>query len=106
MENDKLTIWLTNVLSGLVTDPSSLSVEKTIDDLGTKFTVRVGESDRGRVIGKKGQMAEAIRTILRAVGFLNDVRASMVVDIPGRKYTPRDGESSGSMTPPYADFRP
>ena len=90
--DDKLTGWLTNVLTGLVTDPSGLVVEKTIDDLGTKFTVRVAESDRGRVIGKKGQTAEAVRTLLRSVGFLNDVRASMVVDIPGRKFTPKDEE--------------
>ena len=103
MENDVLTDWLTNVLKGLVTDPNSLSVEKIVDDLGTKFTVRVGESDRGRIIGKKGQMAEAIRTILRAVGFLNDVRASMVVDIPGRKFTPRDEDTykGSTMKPPY-----
>ena len=99
MENDVLTDWLTNVLKGLVTDPNSLSVEKIVDDLGTKFTVRVGESDRGRIIGKKGQMAEAIRTILRAVGFLNDIRASMVVDIPGRKYTPKDSEEYPKTRP-------
>lgn len=90
--DDKLTEWLTNVLNGLVTDSNGLSVEKTVDDLGTKFTVRVAEADRGRVIGKKGQTAEALRTILRSAGFLNDVRASMVVDIPGRKFVPKDDE--------------
>ena len=104
MENDVLTDWLTNVLKGLVTDPNSLSVEKIVDDLGTKFTVRVGESDRGRIIGKKGQMAEAIRTILRAVGFLNDIRASMVVDIPGRKYTPKDEQEEYPKTRPVTSY--
>ena len=90
MSEDLLTDWLTNILKGLVTDQSGLSIEKIDDELGRKFTVRVAEADRGRVIGKKGQTAEAIRTILRSAGFLMDVKASMVVDIPGRKYVPKE----------------
>ena len=100
-KEEKLTEWLVGVLEGLVTDPSKLSVEKTVDEIGTKFTVKVAEADRGRVIGKKGQTAEAIRTIVRVAGFLNDVRASVIVDIPGRKYVPRDNDEPKSMVPPY-----
>ena len=97
--SDNLNDWLVNVLKGLVTKPEELTIEHIKDDLGDKFTIRVAEVDRGRVIGKKGQNAEALRTILRSAGFLNDVRASMVVDIPGRKFVPKDGEGYPTTRP-------
>lgn len=92
MEKEFLTEWLTSLLKGLVVDSESLLVEGTTDEQGILFTIKVGKEDRGRVIGKKGQTAEAIRTIFRTVGFLKNIRASMVIDIPGRKYISKDKE--------------
>ena len=96
--------WLTNVLLGLVTDPSGLSVVKVVDDLGTKFEIKVAQADTGRVLGKKGQTAEALRTILRVAGFLCDVRASMVVDIPGRKFVSKDTQEEYPKTRPVTSY--
>lgn len=103
MEGEKLTGWLVDILKGIVVNQDGLKVERTVDEMGVKFTVTVAEEDRGRVIGKKGQTAQAIRTILRIAGFLADVRASMVVDIPGRKFVPRDEDDDHpkNMRPPY-----
>ena len=98
-EKDFLTDWLTGLLKGLVTDQSALTVKKIVDERGSLFTITVGEADRGRILGKKGQTAEAVRVVLRVAGFLQDVRAAMVIDIPGRKFVPRDNPEEPRTRP-------
>jgi len=90
MENvqDKLRDWLVACISGIVSKPDEVQVDASEDDMGLFFVVRVNEADRGAVIGKDGKHADALRTLLRCAGGLNDARASMKVEIPGRKYTP------------------
>ena len=50
----------------LVDNPKDVSVTKIEDGKSTVFELRVSDSDRGKVIGKKGQTAKAIRTLLGA----------------------------------------
>ncbi|MCL2556111.1 MAG: KH domain-containing protein [Firmicutes bacterium] len=50
------------VLSHLVDDPSAIVYENN----GDKFIVKVPKSDMGRVIGRNGRIAKAIRTVLKA----------------------------------------
>lgn len=50
------------------------------DEMGTLFTVIVPEGDdKGRVIGKKGETANAIRHIVTIVGFQANIRASVKI---------------------------
>ena len=83
---DQLTEWLTLVIGGLVSKPDEVKVSRINDEQGVLFTVTVAKEDVGKVIGKKGTIAQAIRTLLRSAGFLRDVRASMKVDAPGMNY--------------------
>ncbi len=57
---------LTYVVQQLVEDPSAVSIE--LDDRGRKavLNVHVGPGDMGRVIGKRGRVAQSIRTVVRA----------------------------------------
>jgi hypothetical protein len=54
------------VVKQLVDDPDAVDVE--LDDRGrrTTFNVHVGPGDMGRVIGKRGRVAQSIRTVVRA----------------------------------------
>lgn len=54
------------VVEQLVEDPSAVSIE--LDDRGRKpvLNVHVGPGDMGRVIGKRGRVAQSIRTVVRA----------------------------------------
>lgn len=85
---DKLSSWLTASVQGIVSNPLDVQVEAREDDMGLFFIVKVHELDRGKVIGKGGAHAQALRTLLRCAGGLNDVRAAMKVDVPGSQFKP------------------
>ena len=51
------------IITSLVNDPSQVS----INELDGIFEVKVADSDMGKVIGKEGRIAKAIRTIMKAL---------------------------------------
>ena len=59
---------LTKIARGLVGEPDRVRVEEWKEDGMVHFDVEVAESDRGRVIGRQGRTADAIRTVIEAVG--------------------------------------
>jgi uncharacterized protein len=50
----------------LVDDPEAVRVDETVDDRGSVYTVQVGPGELGKVIGRGGRTAKAIRTVVRA----------------------------------------
>ena len=50
----------------LVDEPDAVSVEETFDERGPRYRVRVAPEDMGKVIGRGGRTAKAIRTVVRA----------------------------------------
>ena len=50
----------------LVDDPDAVRVDETVDDRGSVYTVQVGSGELGKVIGRGGRTAKAIRTVVRA----------------------------------------
>ena len=63
----------------LVDDPDSVSVTESSDQRGTLITVRVAQEDMGKVIGRGGRTAKAIRSVVRAAATRQGV--SVHVDI-------------------------
>ena len=53
------------VAKSLVDDPESVSVEVINGDEGTIIELHVAESDMGKVIGRNGSVAKALRTLLK-----------------------------------------
>lgn len=60
--------FLHYVLSSIVEDQDSLSIDVKTDDLGILFSVHVSDNDMGKLIGKGGQTVKALRTLLRIIG--------------------------------------
>ena len=56
------------IAQGLVDRPEAVSVEEVEEDNGTVLELRVAPGDLGKVIGKQGRTARALRTLLAAVG--------------------------------------
>ena len=50
----------------LVDEPDAVSVEETFDERGPRYRVRVAPENMGKVIGRGGRTAKAIRTVVRA----------------------------------------
>lgn len=59
---------LESMLKPLIDNKEAISINQVDKDKITIFEVRVAPEDMGKVIGKEGKIAKAIRTILRAVG--------------------------------------
>ena len=92
---DKLQEWLKVVVGGLVSQPDLVKVTATEDEQGILFVVSVSKEDTGKVIGKKGSIAEAIRTLLRSAGYMEtEQRVSMKVDAPGSSFKLREEEGN------------
>lgn len=86
--------WLTATVKAICTKPEEVTVDKKVDEEGELYTIHVAQEDRGRIIGKKGQIADAVRIVLRAIGFKGDVRAAMTIDAPPRRF---DGVSDEEL---------
>lgn len=83
---EQLQDYLKEIVTGLISNPGDLSIETKEDDMGLFFTVKVNSQDIGKVIGKGGEISNAIRIVLRSAGMANGVRASMKVEVPGSKF--------------------
>lgn len=57
---------LRHVVSSIVENPDAVEIDTSTDDEAVRFDVRVGDGDMGRVIGKRGRTAHAIRALVRA----------------------------------------
>ena len=67
---------------GLVDDPSAVTV--TVDEPNEEgivfYHLRVAPDDMGRVIGKQGRIAKAIRTIMKSAAIRNNEKISVEID--------------------------
>ena len=66
------------VVRSLVSDPDAVRVEEIEEDDGIVIEVRVGDGDLGRVIGREGRVANAIRTLAKAAATAEDAGRVMV----------------------------
>ncbi len=73
---------LETVAKGLVENPDA--VEVTVDEPNEEgvvvYHLHVGPDDMGRVIGKQGRIAKAIRTVIRAAAVRKDVKVQVDID--------------------------
>ena len=69
------------IAKALVDDPDSVVVTERQEGRTTVVEVKVAESDMGKVIGKQGRIAKAIRSVVKAAAAKEDKK--MVVDIAG-----------------------
>ncbi|MEK7067196.1 MAG: KH domain-containing protein [Patescibacteria group bacterium] len=86
--------FLEYLVKSLVDHPSDVRVDRKVDEMGVLLTLKVHAEDMGQIIGRQGNTAKAIRSILRVVGMKNNARVNLKIEEPegGRGPRPRDGE--------------
>lgn len=74
--------FLEFVVKAIVNHPEDVSVTRTVDEMGVLLTLKANPADMGQIIGKRGQNAAAIRTLLRVVGVKNRSRINLKIEEP------------------------
>lgn len=98
MADYKDTEFIEYVVKAIVDHPEDVAVERTVDEMGVLLTLKVNPEDMGYVIGRDGQNARALRTLLRIVGARNNARLNLKIYEPegstrGPRRSPRFGEA-------------
>jgi len=74
--------FLEFVVKGLVDHPEEVKVSRSVDEMGVLLTLDVNAEDMGKIIGRSGNTAKAIRTLLRVVGMKNNSRVNLKINEP------------------------
>ena len=73
---------LINMATGIVDHPEAVNVD--VDDINEEgvvvYHLHVSEDDIGRVIGKQGKIAKAIRTVMRSAANRQDMKVQVEID--------------------------
>jgi predicted RNA-binding protein YlqC (UPF0109 family) len=67
------------IVKAIVAEPEKVSITEETRDTGLVIKLEVAPDDKGRVIGKQGRVAEAIRTLLRVKGARDDTRVRLEI---------------------------
>ncbi|MBX4195563.1 KH domain-containing protein [Candidatus Parcubacteria bacterium] len=88
--------FLEFLIKALVEHPDSVKIKRTVDEMGVLMTLDVHPDDMGKVIGRSGNTAKAIRILLRVVGMKNNARVNLKINEPagGQRIMPPREESS------------
>ncbi len=74
--------FLDMLIKSLVDNPDDVHINRTVDEMGVLLTLDVNPADMGKIIGREGNTAKAIRTLLRIVGMKNNSRVNLKISEP------------------------
>ncbi len=89
------------VVKALVDNQEKVKVERRVDEMGVLITLDVDGADMGKIIGRDGATAKALRTLLRVVGMKNNARVNLKINEPEGRPTHAGKEGEQSYTSRY-----
>lgn len=98
MADDKA--FLEYIVKALVDYPDDVKIDRTVDEMGVLITMTVNSADMGKIIGRQGNTAKAIRTLLRVIGMKNNARVNLKINEPeggSNPHTPSTPSASKSV---------
>ena len=86
------------IVKAIVGNPDDVKVERIVDERGVLISLHLNPSDMGFVIGRQGQTARAIRTLLKIVGTKNNARVNLkIVEPEGSERRRRDDVDTSAV---------
>lgn len=82
MEKTTYLEVLETIVKNLVNNPEDVKITRSLDELGVLLKIKVSPQDMGLLIGRKGEMIKAIKTIMKAIGIKNHARLNIKVEEP------------------------
>ena len=67
------------IAKSMVSDPDAVEVKETVNGDSVTLELHVGEKDMGKVIGKQGRIAKAIRTVVKAAASHENKRVTVEI---------------------------
>lgn len=93
--------FIEQVVKMLVDNPEAVKVERKVDEMGVLISLDVDPKDMGIVIGREGQTAKALRTLLRVIGAKNNARVNLKINEPeGSERAMRNNQDSAASVAP------
>lgn len=89
------------VVKALVDNADKVKVDRRVDEMGVLITLDVDAADMGKIIGRDGATAKALRTLLRVVGMKNNARVNLKINEPEGRTPHVQEEGSQSYMPRY-----
>lgn len=87
--------FLESLVKAIVSHPEDVKVERTVDEMGVLLSLHINQEDMGYVIGRHGQTAKSIRTLLKIVGTKNNARVNLkIIEPEGSRRPARRDEVS------------
>lgn len=87
--------FLEFLIKSLVDTPDAVKTDRKVDEMGVLLTLKVDPADMGKIIGRNGNTAKAIRSLLRVVGIKNNARVNLKIEEPEGGRGPGMGSMSG-----------
>ena len=85
--------FLELLVKSIVDYPEAIKISSRTDEMGVLLTLDIHASDMGKVIGRAGATAKAIRVLLRVVGMKESARINLKINEPeGSNHTHEDSE--------------
>jgi len=90
------------IVKSIVDNPDHVKTVRVVDEMGVLITLDVDPADMGQVIGRNGQTAKSIRTLLKVVGAKHNARVNLKINEPEGGKRAKEEKASEEAAPAAA----
>lgn len=87
------------IVKALVANPNDVKVERKVDERGVLLELAINPEDMGKIIGKEGKTAKALRTLLRVLGAKMNARVNLKIAEPEGSQRPESSFKANDEEP-------